>query len=223
LFLQRIFLDLLRGFCKLTQSIVWHDHRISRAQRAALKRQRPCLLWFTGLSGSGKSTIANALDVALHHRGYHTFLLDGDNVRHGLNRDLGFSDADRVENIRRVGEVSKLFADAGLIVISAFISPFASERLMVRQLFPEGEFVEVYMETPLETCEQRDPKGLYKKARAGAIRQFTGIDSPYESPRHPEVRLDTAKLSVDQCVDTLTAYLTAQRLIVPLGAAVAVP
>jgi adenylyl-sulfate kinase len=197
----------------LTQNIVWHDHKISRSQRASLKRQQPCLLWFTGLSGSGKSTIANALDVALHQQGYHTFLLDGDNVRHGLNKDLSFSDSDRVENIRRIGEVSKLFTDAGLIVMSAFISPFTSDRLLVRNLFPAGEFIEVYMETPLETCEKRDPKGLYKKARAGAIRQFTGIDSPYETPQHPEVRLDTTKLSVDDCVNALISYLKKNELI----------
>lgn len=199
----------------MTHNIVWHTHRISREQRAQLKNQRSCLLWFTGLSGSGKSTIANALDVALYERGFHTFLLDGDNVRHGLNKDLGFSDADRVENIRRVGEVCKLFADAGLIVMSAFISPFASDRQMVRKLFPKGEFVEVYMETPLEVCEQRDPKGLYKKARAGEIRHFTGIDSPYEPPATPELRLDTAQLSIEECVAELMAYLSKQDLIRP--------
>jgi adenylyl-sulfate kinase len=171
------------------------------------------LLWFTGLSGSGKSTIANALDVALHQRGYHTFLLDGDNVRHGLNRDLGFSDEDRVENIRRVGEVSKLFTDAGLIVLSAFISPFASDRRMVRNLFPAGEFVEVFMNTPIETCEHRDPKGLYRKARAGEIKDFTGINSPYEVPKHPEVALDTSVQSVDDCVAQLIGYLQDRELI----------
>ena len=160
-------------------NIIWHDHKITRAERSANKNQKPCLLWFTGLSGSGKSTIANALDVALHRRGYHTFLLDGDNVRHGLCNDLGFSDQDREENIRRVGEVCKLFADAGLIVMSAFISPFTSDRRMVRKLFPAGEFIEVFMDTPLETCESRDPKGLYQKARAGQITHFTCIDSTY--------------------------------------------
>ena len=187
----------------MSSDIVWHDHRISRAERAALKHQQPCLLWFTGLSASGKSTIANALDVALFQRGYHTFLLDGDNVRHGLNRDLGFSEDDRVENIRRIGEVSKLFADAGLIVLSAFISPFASDRLLVRNLFPAGEFIEVFMDTPLETCEARDPKGLYRKARAGDIRNFTGIDSPYERPQAPELSLDTSAMGVEECVEVL--------------------
>ncbi|MDR2212362.1 MAG: adenylyl-sulfate kinase [Pseudomonadales bacterium] len=197
----------------MTQHTLWHEHKISRAQRAALKRQRPCLLWFTGLSGSGKSTIANALDLALHQRGYHTFLLDGDNLRQGLNKDLGFSAPDRVENIRRIGEVSKLFTDAGLIVLCAFISPFTKDRRMVRQLFPEGEFIEVYMDAPLSVCEQRDPKGLYKKARAGAIAEFTGIDSPYEVPERPQIRLDTSKLTVDECVAALIAYLEQHELL----------
>ncbi|TVP58122.1 MAG: adenylyl-sulfate kinase [Halomonadaceae bacterium] len=189
-------------------NLTWHDHRLTRHQRASRKNQQPCLLWFTGLSGSGKSTIANALDVALHERGYHTFLLDGDNVRHGLNRDLGFSEEDRVENIRRIGEVSKLFTDAGLIVLSAFISPFSSDRLLVRNLFPEGEFIEVFMSTPLEVCEERDPKGLYRKARAGEIRQFTGIDSPYEAPDRPEIAIDTGTLSVDECIESIISYLS---------------
>lgn len=197
----------------MSTNIVWHAHKVTRAERAATKHQKPCLLWFTGLSGSGKSTIANALDVALYQRGYHTFLLDGDNVRHGLNKDLGFSDADRVENIRRVGEVSKLFADAGLIVLSAFISPFASDRRMVRNLFPSGEFIEVFMNTPLEVCEERDPKGLYEKARAGKIKDFTGIDSPYEKPSQPEITLDTSVMSVDECVDLLLSYLVDHQLI----------
>ncbi|WP_404363764.1 adenylyl-sulfate kinase [Marinobacter sp.] len=197
----------------MSTDIVWHDHKITRAERAHTKSQRPCLLWFTGLSGSGKSTVANALDVALHQRGYHTFLLDGDNVRHGLNRDLGFSDADRVENIRRIGETSKLFTDAGLIVLSAFISPFAADRRMVRNLFPSGEFIEVFMNTPLATCEERDPKGLYQKAREGKIKDFTGIDSPYETPARPEVSLDTSTLSIDDCVETLIGYLLSRNMI----------
>lgn len=194
-------------------NIVWHNHKVTRADRASNKNQKPCLLWFTGLSGSGKSTIANALDVALHERGYHTFLLDGDNVRHGLCKDLGFSDDDRVENIRRIGEVSKLFADAGLIVLSAFISPFTSDRRLVRNLFPAGEFIEVFMDTPLDTCEDRDPKGLYQKARAGEIKHFTGITSPYEAPERPEVRLDTSAMSIDQCVESLIDYLIKRELI----------
>lgn len=194
-------------------NIVWHDHKITRAERSANKNQKPCLLWFTGLSGSGKSTIANALDVALHERGYHTFLLDGDNVRHGLCQDLGFSNEDRIENIRRVGEVCKLFADAGLIVMSAFISPFASDRRMVRELFPAGEFIEVFMDAPLETCELRDPKGLYQKARAGEIKHFTGIDSPYESPEHPEICLNTSQKTVDECIEALVRFLKELELI----------
>jgi len=197
----------------MTDNVVWHHQKVTRADRATPKNQSPCLLWFTGLSGSGKSTIANALDVALYERGYHTFLLDGDNVRHGLNKDLGFSDEDRVENIRRIGEVSKLFTDAGLIVLSAFISPFSSDRRLVRNLFPAGEFVEVFMDTPLKTCEERDPKGLYEKARAGKIKYFTGIDSPYEEPERAEVRLDTSEMSVEQCVDRLIDYLLQRQLI----------
>jgi len=197
----------------LADDIVWHDHKVVRSQRAENKNQKPCLLWFTGLSGSGKSTVANALDVALHNRGYHTFLLDGDNVRHGLCKDLAFSDHDREENIRRVGEVCKLFADAGLIVLSAFISPFNSDRRLVRKLFPAGEFIEVFMDAPIETCESRDPKGLYQKARSGQIKDFTGIDSPYELPAHPELRLDTSRMSVGDCVEVLIAYLLEREMI----------
>ena len=197
----------------MADDIVWHDHKVVRSQRAENKNQKPCLLWFTGLSGSGKSTVANALDVALHNRGYHTFLLDGDNVRHGLCKDLAFSDHDREENIRRVGEVCKLFADAGLIVLSAFISPFNSDRRLVRKLFPAGEFIEVFMDAPIETCESRDPKGLYQKARSGQIKDFTGIDSPYEVPAHPELRLDTSRMSVDDCVEVLFAYLLEREMI----------
>lgn len=197
----------------MSENIVWHHQKVTRADRASIKSQSPCLLWFTGLSGSGKSTIANALDVALFERGYHTFLLDGDNVRHGLNKDLGFSDEDRVENIRRIGEVSKLFTDAGVIVLSAFISPFTTDRRLVRNLFPAGEFIEVFMDTPLQTCEERDPKGLYEKARAGKIKNFTGIDSPYEAPERPEVRLDTSQMSVEDCVNRLISYLLDRQLI----------
>ena len=201
----------------MSSNIVWHHHKVTRAERASIKNQKPCLLWFTGLSGSGKSTIANALDVALYNRGYHTFLLDGDNVRHGMNKDLGFSDEDRIENIRRIGEVSKLFTDSGLIVLSAFISPFTSDRRMVRNLFPAGEFIEVFMDTPLATCEERDPKGLYQKARAGEIRHFTGIDSPYQAPERPEVRVDTSEMTVDDCVERLVGYLQQRGLILTNG------
>ena len=194
--------------------VVWHEHNVSREERERLNGHQGCVVWFTGLSGCGKSTVANLVDRTLHTVGVHSFVLDGDNVRHGLCSDLGFSDDDREENIRRVGEVCKLFADAGLIVMSAFISPFTSDRRMVRKLFPAGEFIEVFMDTPLETCEERDPKGLYRKARSGEIKHFTGIDSPYEIPSHPELRLDTSTMSVEACVDTLIAYLLERHLII---------
>ncbi len=165
------------------------------------------MLWFTGLSGSGKSTIANIVEKKLAARGRHTFLLDGDNVRHGLNRDLGFTEADRIENIRRVGEVARLMADAGLIVMTAFISPFRAEREMVRKMLPEGEFIEIFVDTPLADAEERDPKGLYAKARAGEIKNFTGIDSPYEAPKAPELRIDTTKMSAEQAADAIIEFL----------------
>ena len=190
-----------------TTSIRWHDHAVQREQRSAQKQQKPCMIWFTGLSGAGKSTVANALDSMLLEHDRHTYLLDGDNVRHGLNRDLGFTDADRIENIRRIGEVGKLFVDAGLIVLSAFISPFRSDRQMVRSLFPVGEFVEVYISTPLEVCEQRDPKGLYKKARAGVIKNFTGIDSAYEAPVAPEIVIDAGAMDVEESARTIYQFL----------------
>ena len=190
-------------------NIQWQALEVSRDARATQKGQRPAVIWFTGLSGSGKSTIASALEKRLHSLGLHTTVLDGDNVRHGLNRDLGFTDADRVENIRRVAEVARLMADAGLIVLVSFISPFRSERRMARDLMPKGEFIEVFVDAPLEVCEQRDPKGLYKKARRHEIRNFTGIESPYEIPEHPEMRLDTTALSAEQAVDRLLAYLEA--------------
>ena len=189
------------------QNIKWHDHQIQRAQRSKQKTQKPCLVWFTGLSGAGKSTVANALDKMLFENNKHTYLLDGDNVRHGLNRDLGFSDADRIENIRRIGEVGKLFVDAGLIVLSAFISPFRSDRQMVRTLFPAGEFIEVHINTSLDVCETRDPKGLYKKARAGVIKNFTGIDSEYEAPSEAELVIDAGSLDVEKCASTIYEYL----------------
>jgi bifunctional enzyme CysN/CysC len=189
------------------QNVHWQAIDIGRKQHASLKNQKPAVLWFTGLSGSGKSTIANLVEKKLHRMNRHTFLLDGDNVRHGLNKDLGFTDADRIENIRRVGEVAKLMTDAGLIVITAFISPFQAERDMVRAMLPEGEFLEIFIDTPLKVAEGRDVKGLYKKARAGQLKNFTGIDSPYEAPREPEIRIDTTKLSPEEAatliVDTL--------------------
>jgi bifunctional enzyme CysN/CysC len=190
-----------------SRDVVWHEHKISKTQRAGQKAQRPAVLWFTGLSGAGKSSVANALEQALFQRGHHSYLLDGDNVRHGLNRDLGFTDEDRVENIRRIGEVARLMADAGLVVLTAFISPFRSDRAMVRELMAAGEFVEIYVKASLETCEDRDPKGLYAKARAGAIRHFTGIDSPYEPPEHPEIVVDTERLSIEESVDAVLEFL----------------
>ena len=179
--------------------------------RAALKGQKPRLLWFTGLSGAGKSTIANLVEMKLHVMGRHSFLLDGDNVRLGLNRDLGFSDADRAENVRRVGETAKLMLDAGLIVLAAFISPFRAERRMVREMLREGEFVEIFVDAPLAEAESRDPKGLYAKARAGEIPNFTGIGSPYEAPERPEIRIDTTKLGADEAADEIVRYLESQR------------
>ena len=187
---------------------------VDKAARAAMKGQKGCVLWLTGLSGAGKSAIANMVEKKLHAMGRHTYLLDGDNVRHGLNKDLGFTDADRVENIRRVGEVAKLMVDAGLIVMTAFISPFRSERRMARSLLEQDEFVEVHVDTPLAVAEERDPKGLYKKARRGELKNFTGIDSPYEAPETPEVRIDTTGCTVEQAADQVLAYLEQHGLIV---------
>ncbi|MBL9065423.1 MAG: sulfate adenylyltransferase subunit CysN [Sphingopyxis sp.] len=185
------------------QNVHWQATDISREMRSDLKNQKPALLWFTGLSGSGKSTIANLVEKKLHRMNRHSFLLDGDNVRHGLNRDLGFTEADRIENIRRVGEVAKLMTDAGLIVITAFISPFRAEREMVRAMLPEGEFIEVFIDTPLAEAERRDVKGLYKKARAGQLKNFTGIDSPYEAPENPEIRIDTTAMTPEAAADLI--------------------
>jgi bifunctional enzyme CysN/CysC len=189
------------------QNIHWQAVDISREDHSAMKNQKPAVLWMTGLSGSGKSTIANIVEKKLVRMNRHTFLLDGDNVRHGLNKDLGFTDADRVENIRRVGEVAKLMTDAGLIVITAFISPFREERDMVRGMMQPGEFVEVFVDTPLEEAERRDVKGLYAKARSGALKNFTGIDSPYEAPQNPEIRIDTTAMTPDEAADLIIAKL----------------
>jgi bifunctional enzyme CysN/CysC len=180
---------------------------ISREVHAAIKGQKPAVLWFTGLSGAGKSTIANLVEKRLVAMGRHTFLLDGDNVRHGLNRDLGFTQADRIENIRRIGEVARLMADAGLIVLTAFISPFRAEREMVRKMLPEGEFIEIFVDTPLAEAEKRDPKGLYAKARAGELKNFTGIDSPYEPPEDAEIRIDTTALNAGEAADRIVEAL----------------
>ena len=187
-------------------NIVWHDHQLNKEERSAMKEQKPCILWFTGLSGSGKSTIASAVEIKLAELRKHTYLLDGDNVRYGLNKDLGFTDSDRVENIRRIGEVSNLFADAGMIVLSAFISPFREDREIVRTLAKEGEFIEVFIDAPLEVCEQRDPKGLYVKARKGEIPDFTGISSPYEAPEKPEIHIKD-ELSIEESAEVIVDYL----------------
>ena len=189
------------------QNVHWQATDISREAHAALKNQKPKILWFTGLSGSGKSTIANEVEKTLNLMNRHTFLLDGDNVRHGLNKDLGFTETDRIENIRRVGEVAKLMADAGLIVLTAFISPFRAERDMVRTMLPEGEFVEIYVETPLEVAEARDVKGLYKKARAGQLKNFTGIDSPYEAPDRPDIRVNTVEMTPTEAAEHIIRQL----------------
>lgn len=189
------------------ENVVWHEHAIDKDTRSQQKNQKACVLWFTGLSGAGKSTVAGAVEQRLHQLGAHTYLLDGDNVRHGLCGDLGFSDDDRKENIRRVGEVAKLMVDAGLIVLTAFISPHRAERDMVRSLLPQGEFAEVYVDVPLAICEQRDPKGLYKKARAGEITNFTGIDSVYEAPEHPEMQVENGERPLSEAVDQIIQYL----------------
>ncbi len=188
--------------------VVWHETNITKGDRAEKKQQQPRCIWLTGLSGAGKSTIANALEVALTEQGKHTYLLDGDNVRHGLNKNLGMSDEDRAENIRRVSEVAKLMVDAGLIVVTAFISPFRADRDAARELFDDREFVEVFVHAPLEECEKRDPKGLYKKARAGEIKEFTGIDSPYEAPEKPEMVINTAENDIEACVREIMAQLS---------------
>lgn len=199
-----------------SSDVVWHLASVSHQERVHLNGHKPAVLWFTGLSGSGKSTVANAVDKMLHDLGCKTYVLDGDNVRHGLNGDLSFTNTDRVENIRRIGEVSKLFVDAGLLVSTAFISPFIQDRDMVREQLGQGEFIEVFIDTPLEVCESRDPKGLYKKARAGEIKNFTGIDSEYQIPINPEIHLKTASLSVEACADSVVneleklGYLTAK-------------
>jgi len=191
----------------MSDNVVWHSHAVDQDTRSEQKNQRPLVIWFTGLSASGKSTIAGALEQILTHQGYHTYLLDGDNVRHGLCGDLGFSDADRQENIRRVGEVAKLVADAGLIALAAFISPFCADRDLVREIMPDGQFIEVFVDASLDVCKERDPKGLYEKAVRGEIKQFTGIDSPYEAPKNAEVHLRAGEISVAEAVNQLLAYL----------------
>lgn len=204
-----------RRAARRATNVVWHDLRLDKSTRAELKQQHPCLLWFTGLSGAGKSTIADIVEQKLNTEGKHTYLLDGDNIRHGLSRDLGFTDEERVENIRRVGEVAKLFVDAGIIIITSFISPFRSDRRLVRELFDPDEFIEVYVSAPLEVCEKRDPKGLYRRARAGEIPHFTGIDSAYEEPEREHIILDTANNSAESCADQLINYMVENGYIGP--------
>jgi adenylylsulfate kinase len=195
-----------------SDNVVWHHATVTRARREEQNGHRGAILWFTGLSGAGKSTLAHEVEEQLHQMGCHTFVLDGDNVRHGLCGDLGFSSEDRVENIRRIGEVSKLFMEAGVIVLTAFISPFRADRDKVRAMVQPGEFVEIYCQCSIELCEERDVKGLYKKARAGEIKQFTGISSPYEAPDKPELAVDTSK-TLDDCVQQVLAELAKGKII----------
>ena len=188
-------------------NITWHQSEIDQAAREELLKQKGCVIWFTGLSGSGKSTVANQVAAHLHQSGRITYVLDGDNIRHGLNKNLGFSPEDRQENIRRIGEVAKLFADAGLITTTAFISPYRQDRDAVRNIMSSDRFIEVFVDCPLEICENRDPKGLYKKARAGELKGFTGIDAPYEAPQNPELVVNTNELDVAGCTEQVIAYL----------------
>ncbi|CAF1758474.1 putative adenylyl-sulfate kinase [Bacillus subtilis] len=184
-------------------NIIWHPASISKSDRQSLNGHKSCVLWFTGLSGSGKSVLANAVDEKLYRKGIQSYVLDGDNIRHGLNKDLGFQTGDRIENIRRIGEVAKLFVDSGQMILTAFISPFREDRDMVRALFPKGEFFEIYVKCPLHVCEQRDPKGLYKKARNGEIKHFTGIDSPYEAPLSPDFIIESDQTSISDGADLI--------------------
>ncbi|UPM55702.1 adenylyl-sulfate kinase [Gottfriedia acidiceleris] len=197
----------------MSENIVWHQASISKEDRRQKNNHHSCILWFTGLSASGKSTIANEIAKALYHLNVQQYVLDGDNIRHGLNKDLGFTDFDRTENIRRIGEVAKLFVDNGQIVLTAFISPFIADRNIVRSLVEQDEFIEVYVECSVETCESRDPKGLYKKAKNGEIQNFTGISSPYEAPINPEIILNTDKQSVQDCVETILQFLKSKNYI----------
>ncbi|MDF9761317.1 adenylyl-sulfate kinase [Peribacillus simplex] len=194
-------------------NVTWHETSLTKELRRKQNGHDSTVLWFTGLSGSGKSTIANAVAKELYNRNIRSYVLDGDNIRHGLNKDLGFSEEDRTENIRRIGEVSKLFVDSGQFVLTAFISPFRADRQIVRDLLEEGEFIEVYIKCPIEECEVRDPKGLYDKARKGIIKDFTGIDSPYEEPEQPEIILESDQYSIEECVEQVIGYLTAKKAI----------
>jgi adenylylsulfate kinase len=199
-------------------NIVWHHSTVTRAARAHQRGHRSAILWFTGLSGAGKSTLANAVNSALFEQGLTCYVLDGDNIRHGLCRDLGFSDADREENIRRIGEVAKLFLDAGVVVLTAFVSPFRADRERARGLVESGDFIEIHCAADLEVCEQRDTKGLYAKARAGEIKEFTGISSPYEAPESPELRIETGRQDLETCVARVLGYLEEAGVIPAAGA-----
>jgi len=196
-----------------SNNIVWHKPSVNVDDRWKSNGYRSCILWFTGLSASGKSTIAHELDRYLHRAGIHSYVLDGDNVRHGLNRDLGLSPEDRKENIRRIGEVSKLFVDAGILVLAAFISPYREDRRMVRELMEDGQFIEVYVKCSLRECESRDPKGFYKRAKIGEIREFTGISAPYEVPENPEIVLKTDKMNIEKSVNYILNYLVEKKYI----------
>ena len=199
--------------CKKNNNIVWHEPSVTLNDRWQSYGYKSCVLWFTGLSASGKSTVAHELDLTLHKLGVHSYPLDGDNIRHGLNKDLGLSPKDRKENIRRIGEVSKLFVDAGLIVLDAFIAPYREDRRQVRSLFKQGQFIEIFVKCSVSECEKRDPKGLYKKARKGEIQQFTGINAPYEEPEHPEIIVETDKNTKEECVRKILTYLAEKQFI----------
>jgi len=192
---------------EVTKNIVWHSATITKTDRHRMNGHKSAILWYTGLSGAGKSTLANKVEEKLFEKGFHTYVLDGDNIRHGLNKGLGFTTEDRKENIRRIGEVAKLFVDGGAFVSTAFISPYRSDRDMVRALVPEGEFLEVYIDAPLDVCESRDPKGLYKKARAGEIKHFTGIDDPYAAPENAEIVVKTGEYDLEECATQVIDYL----------------
>lgn len=198
---------------KISNNITWHHMTVTKKDRHHINGHKSCVLWFTGLSGSGKSTLANAVDYALFQQNFRSYVLDGDNIRHGLNNDLRFGDEDRKENIRRIGEVAKLFVDSGIIVSSAFISPFREDRTLVRKMFETGEFIEIFVNCPIHVCENRDPKGLYRKARSGVIPNFTGITSPYENPHNPEILIDTNQMTIDQSVQQIIGYLKEKQIL----------
>ena len=203
----------LNGSSPKARNIVWHQASVTRDERSQKRGHKSVILWFTGLSGSGKSTLANAVNSALFEKGLSTYLLDGDNVRHGLCKDLGFSDRDREENIRRIGELAKLFVDAGIIVLTAFVSPFKSDRDQARLLVSNGDFIEIYCSADLQVCEARDTKGLYLKARKGEIKEFTGISSPYEEPEHPDLEINTGLLALNECVEKIIQELENRKII----------